>query len=213
LVDRAGPLPPGRVIHILRQACAALAEAHDKGLVHRDLKPANLFVTERGGLHDFAKVLDFGLVKPMKGPDAVALTGENLVSGTPLYMPPEQAYSQELDGRADLYALGAIGYYALAGRPPFTGDSPMAVMVSHARDPVPPISQFRPDVPEDLERVLMKCLEKKVEDRYPNARALDAALASCQSAGEWDNVAAAEWWAEQVIEPVPLELEPTLAQT
>src|SRR5262249_13233174 len=136
LVRQAGPLPPGRVIYLFRQVCAGLAEAHVLGLVHRDLKPANVFVAVRGGESDVAKVLDFGLVKLTKDPGAVALTADMTVSGTPLFMAPEQVIADHsLDARADIYALGAMMYYALTARPPFAGDSDFAVMMAHARDP------------------------------------------------------------------------------
>ena len=145
LVRQAGPLPPGRVIYLFRQVCAGLAEAHGLGLVHRDLKPANVFVAVRGGESDVAKVLDFGLVKLTRGPGAAELTADMTVSGTPLYMAPEQAMGdRSLDARADIYALGAMMYYALTGQPPFTGESAFAVMMAHARDPVVPPSQLRP---------------------------------------------------------------------
>src|SRR5262249_22535160 len=153
MVRKAGPLPPGRVIYLFRQVCAGLAEAHAMGLVHRDMKPANLFVALRGGESDVAKVLDFGLVKLTQDPGAVELSSEMTVSGTPLYMAPEQAVADRtLDARADIYAIGAMMYYALTGKPPFSGDTPFAVMMAHARDPVVPPSQLRPDVPADLEQ-------------------------------------------------------------
>ena len=171
LVRQFGPLPPGRVIYLFRQVCAGLAEAHELGLVHRDLKPANLFVAVRGGESDVAKVLDFGLVKLTSAPAATELTGEMMVSGTPLYMAPEQAIGDRtLDARADIYALGAMMYFALTAQPPFTGLTAMAVMMAHGRDPVVPPSQVRPDVPADLERVVLRCLAKKPADRYPSAK-------------------------------------------
>ena len=127
LVQQAGPLPPGRMIYIFRQVCAGLAEAHGLGLVHRDLKPANVFVAVRGGESDVAKVLDFGLVKLTKDPAAAELTGDMTVSGTPMYMSPEQAVGdRSLDARADIYALGAMMYYAITGQPPFMGDNAFA---------------------------------------------------------------------------------------
>ena len=111
-----------------------MAEAHAAGLIHRDLKPGNIYVSERGGLCDFVKILDFGLVELTREPEAANLTAEHVVSGTPLYMPPEQALGdQHVDPRLDLYALGAIGYQMLAGRPPFPGENPVAVMIAHAR--------------------------------------------------------------------------------
>ena len=145
LLAEFGPLPPGRVIYLLRQACSALAEAHAAGLIHRDLKPGNLYVSERGGLCDFVKVLDFGLVKHVQEPNAARLTADHIISGTPQYMAPEQALgSRELDARCDLYALGAIAYHMLCGQPPFQEDNPMAVMIAHAREAIPPLSSHRP---------------------------------------------------------------------
>jgi eukaryotic-like serine/threonine-protein kinase len=196
LVRKIGPLPPGRAIYLLRQACAGLAEAHAIGLVHRDLKPANIFVVHRGGETDVAKVLDFGLVKPTQdlGP---ALTADMTVSGTPTYMAPEQATgSRDLDVRADVYALGAVAYFTLTGQPPFSGDSSFAVMMAHARDPVPPPSEVRPGIPADLEAVVLKALAKKPADRYPDARAMGRALAACEAAHDWDADRADQWWAE-----------------
>ena len=198
LVRQAGPLPPGRVIYLFRQVCAGLAEAHGLGLVHRDLKPANMFVAVRGGESDVAKVLDFGLVKLTQDPGAAALTSDMAVSGTPPFMAPEQAVGdRSLDARADIYALGAMMYFALTGRPPFTGDSAFAVMMAHARDPVVPPSQIRPDVPEDLEGVILRCLAKKPEDRFPTAKALGEALAACACAGTWGANRAEAWWATE----------------
>jgi serine/threonine-protein kinase len=197
LVRQGGPLPAGRVIYLFRQACAGLAEAHGLGLVHRDLKPANVFVAVRGGESDVAKVLDFGLVKLTKDPAAAALTGDLTVSGTPLYMAPEQATGDRaLDARADIYALGAMLYYALTGQPPFTGESAFGIMMAHGRDPVVPPSQVRPGVPADLERVVLRCLAKKPEERYRTVQELADALAECASAVEWDRVKADRWWVD-----------------
>jgi serine/threonine-protein kinase len=208
LVRQAGPLPPGRVIYLFRQVCAGLAEAHGLGLIHRDLKPANVFVAVRGGESDVAKVLDFGLVKLTKDPGAVALTGEMTVSGTPMYMAPEQATADRaLDARADIYALGAMMYYALTGQPPFTGESAFEVMMAHARDPVVPPSQVRPGLPADLERVVLRCLAKKPGERYPSVKALGEALAACASAAGWGANRADAWWAAQEV-IVPIESPP-----
>jgi serine/threonine-protein kinase len=197
LVRQAGPLPPGRVIYLFRQVCAGLAEAHALGLVHRDLKPGNVFVAVRGGESDVAKVLDFGLVKLTKDPGAAALTSDLTVSGTPLYMAPEQATAdRSLDARADIYALGAMMYFALTGRPPFTGESAFAVMMAHGRDPVEPPSKLRPGLPQDLERVVLLCLAKKPEERYRDVKTLGQALAACTSVAEWDAERADRWWAD-----------------
>ncbi len=195
LVKAYGPLPSGRMIYLFRQVCAGLAEAHGLGLIHRDLKPANLFVAMLGGETDVAKVLDFGLVKPTTGPASAALTADLIVSGTPLYMAPEQAMAdRSLDARADIYALGAMMYHALTGRPPFQGESPFAVMMAHARDPVAPPSKLRPGLPRDVEDVILRCLAKKRSDRYPSVKALGEALAACASAGEWGPNRADAWW-------------------
>jgi serine/threonine-protein kinase len=195
LLRECGPLPPGRVVYLFRQVCAGLAEAHGLGMVHRDLKPANVFVAVRGGESDVAKVLDFGLVKLTGDPGAEALTTDMMVSGTPLFMAPEQATGDcTLDARADVYALGAVMYAALTGRPPFEGTSAFAVMMSHARDPVTPPRAVRPDVPADLEEVVLRCLFKRPEDRYPSSEALGEALAACACAGEWGPHRAEAWW-------------------
>ena len=195
LLRECGPLPPGRVVYLFRQVCAALAEAHGLGMVHRDLKPANVFVAVRGGESDVAKVLDFGLVKLTGDPGAANLTTDMMVSGTPLFMAPEQAAGElTLDARADLYALGAVMYYALTGRPPFEGNNAFAVMMAHARDPLTPPRAVRPDVPADLEEVVLCCLFKRPEDRYPNSKALGEALAACACAGEWGPHEAEAWW-------------------
>ena len=112
-------------------------------------------------------------------------------------MAPEQATgNRDLDARADVYALGAVAYFALTGRPPFSGDNAFAIMMAHARDPVVPPSEVVPGIPADLEAVVLTALEKKPEDRYPNARAMGKALEACQDAASWDADHADRWWAE-----------------
>jgi serine/threonine-protein kinase len=195
LVKRVGPLPPGRVIYLFRQVCAALAEAHALGLVHRDLKPGNIFVAVRGGESDVAKVLDFGLVKLTLDPDAPELSGMMDVSGTPMYMAPEQASGDKsMDARADIYALGAAMYNALTQRPPFYADSASDFLKAHTSDPVIPPSRIQAGVPADLEQVVLRCLAKKPEDRFPNVQALSQALAACKSAADWGPNRAHAWW-------------------
>jgi eukaryotic-like serine/threonine-protein kinase len=197
LVKQFGPLPAGRAIYLFRQVCAGLAEAHSLGLVHRDLKPANIFVANRGGEADVAKILDFGLVKWTSDPSSAKLTSDRKVSGTPLYMSPEQILGdRSVDARADIYALGCMMYFALTGQPPFQGNTPSEVMMAHARDPIAPPSQVRADVPGDLDQVVLKCLSKRREARYPAVNDLGKALASCASASEWDGEKALEWLAE-----------------
>ncbi len=200
LVKRDGPLPSGRIIYVFRQVCAGLAEAHGLGLVHRDLKPGNLLLAVRGGEADVAKVLDFGLVKLTRDPGAAELSREMTVSGTPMYMAPEQATGdRSLDARADIYALGAMMYYAMTGRPPFTGENPFLIMIAQTRDPVIPPSEIRDGVPGDLERVVLRCLAKNPRDRFPSVKALGDALAECASASEWGPNRADAWWTAEGI--------------
>lgn len=201
LINEAGPLPAGRVIYLLRQACRALAEAHSEGMVHRDLKPGNLFVTERGGECDFIKVLDFGLVKISQDSENVQLTAEQVVSGTPHYMPPEQASGDsDLDGRTDLYALGAIAYHMLTGRPPFDAKTPMGILLAHASKPVIPPSEIVPDIPRDLEMILLRLLEKDSRKRFADMTELEVALSNCSSADDWNAQRAAVWWHQRTTE-------------
>src|SRR5262249_34398118 len=126
LVKKHGALPEARMAFILRQVCGSLAEAHAAGLVHRDIKPANIFLTRRGGLHDFVKVLDFGLVKALDGQDKANVTSPNALIGTPLYLAPEAMnHPDRVDARTDVYAVGAVGYFLLTGTPVFTGSTIM----------------------------------------------------------------------------------------
>jgi serine/threonine-protein kinase len=207
MVERHGPLPPQRVIYLLRQVCGALGEAHARGLVHRDIKPGNIIVTERGGAFDFVKLLDFGLVKPAtENTSANHLTQENTIAGSPLYMSPEQSVSSgQLDPRSDLYSLGAVAYGLLTGQPPFSGQSTMEVIVAHARDAVTSPSRLNASVPPDLEKVVLRCLAKDRDQRFQTAEELDRALAACESASRWNQEQAAEWWREkaQVHRPRP----------
>jgi serine/threonine-protein kinase len=198
LVHQFGPMQPGRVVYLMRQVCGALGEAHRLGLVHRDLKPANILVAILGGKCDVPKVLDFGLVKLTANPDAPHLTADYTVSGTPQYMSPEQATaSPDVDGRTDIYSLGAILYFMLTGRPPFEGKSPTELMIAHARDPVVPPSRHRAEIPAEIDAIVVRCLAKKPEERYPDTRALAMALAACACAGDWNEEQAEKWWVDQ----------------
>ncbi|MBN1909400.1 MAG: serine/threonine protein kinase, partial [Pirellulales bacterium] len=171
---------------------------HRLGLVHRDIKPGNIFAAQRGGIYDTVKLLDFGLVKPSADDDQpVQLTTDGAITGSPLFMSPEQAVGdREPDARSDLYSLGAVGYYLLTGHPPFEGDKPIKVMIAHARDEVVPPSARGVDVPADLEAVILRCLGKKTEDRFPNAQAMADALDRCADEGRWTRADAKAWWTE-----------------
>ena len=201
LVERHGPQPAGRVIALLGQACLSLAEAHRRGLVHRDIKPSNLMTCRMGTEVDFLKVLDFGLVKASGPADGrltgdARLTAENVAAGTPSFMPPEAIDGVHgLDHRADLYALGCVAYWLLEGRPVFDGPSPLAILVKHSREAPPPISGAAGPVGEDLEAVMLRCLEKNPADRPGDALELRRALLGCSQAAEWGAVQAERWWA------------------
>ena len=184
LVKQDGPLPPARAIHFLRQVCGALEEAHAHGLTHRDIKPSNVMICERGGIPDVAKLLDFGLVLPSSGnADEQKLTQLGTVAGTPAYLSPEQASGHRVvDARSDIYSVGALAYYLLTARPPFAGSQGLEVIGAHLYEPPQPPSRHRPDVPADLEAVVLRCLAKKPEARYPDAKSLNAALSSCSTA-------------------------------
>jgi serine/threonine-protein kinase len=195
LVERYGPLPPGRAVYLLRQVCLALAEAHQSGLIHRDVKPSNIFAARRGSMDDVAKLLDFGLVQPAPASVPPYPVWEGRILGTPFFMSPEQAQgNRELDERSDIYSLGAVAYYLLTAQPPFDVDSGIRAMMAHAHDPVVRPSLVRPEVPADLERVVLRCLAKDPADRFQNAKAAERALAECASARDWDQDRAALWW-------------------
>jgi len=195
VVQAQGPLPQSRVIHIMRQCAMALHEAHQMGLVHRDIKPNNIMMTQQGGVHDVTKVLDFGLVKGV-GPDAdTTKTWTEAIIGTPRFMSPEQILDPpSVDARSDLYALGAVGYYLLAGRFVFEGTSAIEICAQHlSAVPEPPSTVADLDVHPELERIVMQCLEKKRDDRPQSG----AELAECLGAlpiHRWTQRAAAHWW-------------------
>jgi serine/threonine-protein kinase len=179
LVRREGPLAAPRVIHILRQVCESLEEAHAQGLVHRDIKPANIHLGRLGLREDYVKVLDFGLVRSIAGPSEESLTlAAGMTPGTPAYMAPEMAHEGKVDGRADLYSLGCVAYYLLTGHLVFEGETPLQTIVKHLQlPPEPPSRRTDRPIPAELERLVVACLEKRPEDRPPSAAALSVALA------------------------------------
>ena len=210
LVKRYGAQPAARVAYILRQACHSLAEAHATGLVHRDIKPANLHIGRLGLDYDFVKVLDFGLVKRQNDPSErdMQLTAPEAISGTPAYMAPEMASGEPVDSRADLYALGCVGYYLVTGQRIFEGTHPMQVLLQHLRsEPLPPSERLGQPVHPALERLLMHCLAKNPADRPPDAAGLAEALGSA-GADEWTQGDARRWW-ESSFTPARAGEQPT----
>jgi serine/threonine-protein kinase len=177
----------------------ALHEAHAAGLIHRDVKPNNIITCERGGLHDVAKLLDFGLVRSQGlGAGGDNLTQEGAIAGTPAYVSPEQADgNRDLGAASDVYSLGAVAYYLLTGQPPFVRPTRLQTLIAHASDPPIPPDQLRAEVPPDLQVVVLRCLAKNPAQRFPDARSLDAALAGCHAAGLWTEERAAAWWHSQ----------------
>jgi serine/threonine-protein kinase len=195
IVRAEGRLPQSRVIHIMRQCAMALHEAHGMGLVHRDIKPNNIMLTQQGGEHDVTKVLDFGLVKNVDSEADVTKTWSEAIIGTPSFMSPEQILDPpSIDARSDLYALGAVGYYLLAGRFVFDGTNPIEICAQHlSAIPEPLSSASACDVNPDLERIIMQCLEKKRDDR-PASGAEIAEQLRALPIDPWSQQDAAQWW-------------------
>ncbi len=196
-VERFGPIPASRVLFLLLQVTGPLAEAHSRGIVHRDLKPSNVFLTMRGGLYDFVKVLDFGLAKRIEGADTPSdLTKTGVVFGTPRYLSPETVYGTAGVGpRSDIYAFGAVAYWMLTGRPPFTADSAVALMIDHVKTvPARPSEICEVPIPSELDDVVMKCLEKEQDDRFQSIAELEDALRAVPDPTPWTRVRAAKWW-------------------
>ena len=169
-VRSRGPLPPGESARILREIAWALAYAHAQGVIHRDLKPDNIILERATGR---AVLTDFGIARRL---ETTGLTAGGELIGTPEYMSPEQACGDALDGRTDLYSLGIVGYFGLAGRLPFEGDSVPEVLVKHATEAPPPVSHHAPGTPRSLAQAVMRCLEKRPEDRFTDAKGFADAL-------------------------------------
>jgi serine/threonine-protein kinase len=230
MVQRHGPLPPGRVVHYLGQICNALREAHSIHLIHRDIKPSNILACKRGGLSDVVKLLDFGLVRQVQaaaddlgGPMAAhgleigmtIDTGRGGIAGTPHYMSPEQIIaSDRVDERSDIYGVGALAYFLLTGQPPFVRPNLNAVLAAHLHQDVEPPGRRTRGLPADLEWIVLTCLKKDPAERFPNVPALEAALAGCGCAGDWTPEMAADWWEKNfVAQPSESEVPPISAAT
>ncbi|MFB3778163.1 MAG: serine/threonine-protein kinase [Bryobacteraceae bacterium] len=196
LVEKFGPQPASRVIHMLRQVCESLEEAHRQGLIHRDIKPTNIFACKVGIEYDFMKVLDFGLVKNVSRNETLHLTATGVTAGTPAYMAPEVAMGEEhIDGRVDIYALGCVAYYLLTGAPVFDEKSATAMAMAHVqKPPTPPSQRSEVPVPAQLDEIVLRCLAKKPEQRPQSAQDLSRLLASISDVREWSQESASEWW-------------------
>jgi len=196
LVRQYGPLPPSRVIHVLRQVCDSLDEAHAEGLVHRDIKPANIHLSRIGREHDFVKVLDFGLVKSVAGAplDESHASAVGLTPGTPAYMSPEMVNGAEVDGRADLYSLGCVAYYLLTGKLVFEAETAIQTILQHVQQPpVPPSRRTDVAIPPRLEALVLACLAKRPSDRPASAADLRRALDEID-VEPWTEDRAERWW-------------------
>ena len=210
MVNRFGPMPAARAIHVIRQVCHSLSEAESISLVHRDIKPANIFLCRYGEDYDFVKVLDFGIVKLVheadtaeEMPTLAALTAEHVVQGTPAFMAPEQVLGGvPVDNRADIYAIGCLTYWLLTGQLVFTGDTPMQLLVQHAQaTPEPPSARTSLPIPTELDAIVLSCLAKDPSNRPQAARELARRLGAVPVSGEWTPELARAWW--EAHRPVP----------
>lgn len=198
VVAMGGPLPPGRVVHLLTQCASALAEAHEQGLVHRDLKPDNVVLCKRGGRQDVVKIVDFGLVKESVASAEPAVSQVNTIVGTPLYLAPEAIDGRHAqDARSDLYSLGALAFFLLVGRPPFEGRTVVEVCSKHLMEPPRPPSLEAPErgIPPALDALVLSLLSKSREDRPSSAAELEARLDEVRLEHPWSRADADAWWA------------------
>ncbi|HEY5938629.1 MAG TPA: serine/threonine-protein kinase [Kofleriaceae bacterium] len=194
ILEASGPMPPWRAIHIMRQVLRAVGAAHAKGIIHRDLKPDNIFLVNEDDHHDFVKLLDFGISKVVDLNEQVAatkLTTTGVVIGTPLYMAPEQAMGNPIDGGADVYACGVMLYELLAGKPPFEGATYAVLVAKLLTSPPTPLEQLRPGLPPELVRAVHRALEKDPKRRYTTAEQFSAALPG-RSSGPYAGVSVPE---------------------
>jgi serine/threonine-protein kinase len=197
MVREFGPVPPNRVLYLLRQVCHSLADAHARGLVHRDIKPANIYVCRMGLEYDFVKVLDFGLVKIQAGRDTQTLaTAETSTPGTPAYMAPEVILgTPDVDRRVDVYSLGCVAYFLLTGELVFEADSSMKMLMQHLHaQPVPPSQRTELPVPRELDEIILACLQKDPKLRPQDAGELYQMACQMRTHDEWNSDQAKHWW-------------------
>jgi serine/threonine-protein kinase len=195
-VARGGFFPVSRAVHVLRQVCAGLSEAHGKGLVHRDIKPDNIMVCRYGGELDFVKILDFGLVKHVSQQHSRDLTRSLRILGTPLYMAPEQLRNPgDVDARADIYALGAVAFMMLTGKRMFETSDDIALSSKVLNEEPPRVSEVAVQpIPVELDLLVLTCLEKKREERPQHVAGLIEALDALAQEHRWTQAEAAAWW-------------------
>ncbi len=195
-VQRGGPMPVARAVHILRQVCAGLAEAHGKGMVHRDISVSNIMVCHHGGEYDFVKILDFGLVKHVAGEQSQAITRSLRILGTPQYMAPERLRDPaDVDARADVYAVGAVAFFLLSGRRMFETEDTLA-LTSRVLNEVPPrLSRIAAQaIPPELDVLVAACLEKDREARPPDILAVKEVLEGVADRARWSQRDAEAAW-------------------
>jgi len=196
IVEISGPQSESRVVRVLELACGALSEAHALGLIHRDIKPANIVLCTHGGEHDVVKVLDFGLVKELAVEGDASVTVASTLIGTPLYMAPEAIIDAgSADARSDLYALGAVAYFLLAGDEVFRGKTVVEVLSQHLHQEPAPLSERGVTVSPELEAIVRACLAKKPADRPASALELRRRLQAL-AIDAWDEDKARAWWLE-----------------
>ncbi|UCG88974.1 MAG: protein kinase [Gemmatimonadota bacterium] len=198
LVKQHGPVSPSRAIHILRQACHSLAEAHHRGLVHRDVKPGNIFICHQGLEFDFVKVLDFGLVKQAGESEdgELGITKIGSFIGTPAYGSPEMASGSDLvEATSDIYSLACVAYWLLTGRTVFEAPSLPLMLVKHLNEePKPPSRYSKEDIPAPLDGLILECLRKDPDQRPQSVTTLADRLTQIDPKGAWTQSNAADWW-------------------
>jgi len=198
LVAHSGALPVARVVHLLKQLCGALVEAHSVGLIHRDIKPANVMICVRGCVPDQIKVVDFGLVKEHAADESAAESRTSALVGTPLYLAPESITDPgRVDARVDLYAVGAVAYFLLVGAPVFKGRTLIEICAQHLHGtPVPPSLRTEQVIPPALEDLVLSCLQKVPAARPATAAEILATLNDLTLPQPWTSENALEWWRE-----------------
>ncbi|GAA5214621.1 serine/threonine protein kinase [Corallincola platygyrae] len=211
-IEQFGPMPQARVIHILRQVCGSLAEAHSRGLIHRDIKPPNIMLCNQGGIYDHVKVLDFGLVKDISDPESTQLTQTQSIAGTPAYIAPERLQNPSLcDARTDIYALGAVAYNMLSGKDLFTGTNALQIALSALKEsPVPISDAVSAPIEARLASLVMRCISKQPEQRPRDVFEILEELDRLQALYPWQQTDAFGWWsqyAEPLLKHEPEETE------